>query len=127
MVGFTLAGARVASRSFGVFGAAFALSLVTAAILTSAQAQELRVGGCVGSWNSFNCVTRWGPADDPFIRSVPQPTDPAAKAEVEAQDRRWASRCRPSIVQDRYGVARYTYAMPGCEFGVGDIGRGFTR
>jgi len=31
--------------------------------------------------------------------------------------RRREARCRPSVRQDNFGVARYVYAIPGCEFG----------
>jgi hypothetical protein len=86
---------------------------------TAAHAQGIRAGGCVGSWNSFSCVTRWGPAGDPFVRLVPQPLDAAERDRAMQRDRRWVDRCRPVIRQDRYGVARYHYSMPGCEFGIG--------
>jgi hypothetical protein len=35
-------------------------------------------------------------------------------------DHKWEERCRPTIAQDRYGVPRYQYAAPGCEFGIID-------
>lgn len=94
--------------------------MIAAATPTAAQPQGLRTTGCVGSWRSFSCVTRWGRAGDPFVRLVPQPVDAAEQARAVERDRRWVSRCRPVITQDRYGVARYHYAMPGCEFGIGE-------
>ena len=101
-------------------GAAFALSvLVSAAAPSQARAQELESGGCVGGVYAYNCVNRWGPAGDPFIRIVPPPADAAERAIANERERRWADRCRPVIKQDRYGVGRYHYAMPGCEFGIG--------
>jgi len=78
-------------------------------------------GGCVGGRGSFNCVTRWAPAGDPFVREVPQPVDEAARARARERERRWVDRCHPVIEPDRYGVPRYHYAMPGCEFGVGEF------
>jgi hypothetical protein len=27
------------------------------------------------------------------------------------------ARCRPTFRQDKYGMPRYVYAAPGCEFG----------
>jgi hypothetical protein len=54
------------------------------------------------------------------VREVPQPRDAAGRALARQLDRRWVERCRPIIEQDRYGVPRYHYAMPGCEFGVGE-------
>ncbi len=74
------------------------------------------IGGCVGG----NCTALWGPAGDPYFRHVPRSSDPAERARARERGRRWADRCRPSIKQDRYGVPRYSYAMPGCEFGVGE-------
>lgn len=90
-------------------------------IVAPAHAQEIKTGGCIGGWHAFNCVTLWAPAGDPFIRKVPQPTDPAEQARAEERDRRWVQRCHPVIKQDRYGVPRYHYAMPGCEFGDGEF------
>lgn len=78
-------------------------------------------GGCVGSRGSFNCVTRWAPAGDPYLRDVPQPGNEAARALAKQRDQRWVDRCRPTIEQDRYGVPRYRYATPGCEFGLGEF------
>jgi len=101
-------------------GAALALSVAMWAAAGSAQAQELRVGGCVGGWFNFNCVTRWSEPGDPYVRDVPKPSSPEGKTRAMERDKRWANRCRPTITQDRYGVARYHYALPGCEFGIGD-------
>jgi len=33
------------------------------------------------------------------------------------RDVAWMESCRPSLVTDRYGMARYVYAKPGCETG----------
>jgi len=101
--------------------AACALSLTaSAATMNSADAQEIEIGGCVASWGGANCLDYWGPPSDPFIRLAPQPTTPEAQALAKRLDRRWVARCRPSIRQDQYGVARYHYAMPGCDFGFGE-------
>lgn len=107
------------SRSAALIGGAFALGAM-AFTFTSARAQEIESGGCIGSWYTFNCTSRWAPAGDPFIRQVPPPGDAAERARANARDRRWVDRCRPMITPDRYGVARYHYALPGCEFGVGE-------
>lgn len=74
---------------------------------------------CIGTWRDYNCVSRWGPATDPYVRLVPQPLGEAEQARAIARDHRWLARCRPVIRHDIYGVARYLYAEPGCEFGVG--------
>jgi hypothetical protein len=96
-------------------GAIAALSAMT---FMPAQADKLIVGGCTGSWGSFNCVARIGVATDPYVRQVPQPETEAEKTRATARDHRWIDRCRPVITQDRLGVPRYHYSAPGCEFGV---------
>jgi hypothetical protein len=117
---FSRAGTGRFARSASWAGAAFALTIIASAACASAQAQEVMTGGCVGTWHSFNCATLWAPSRDPFIRHVPPPADAAALARARERDRRWVDRCRPILTQDRYGVLRYHYAMPGCEFGVGE-------
>ena len=99
-------------------GAAAALSaVILAMILSAAYADGMIVGGCVGS-GAINCVVRWGEAGDPYVRQVPAPIDEVEKQHAAERDKRWEERCRPVIAQDRYGVPRYQYAAPGCEFGV---------
>ena len=95
-------------------GAAAALSVMSFA---AAGADELNVWGCVGSWHSVNCVARSGFATDPYVRIVPAPSKDEQDQAAE-RDHRWEARCRPVIVQDRYGVPRYRYSAPGCEYGV---------
>jgi hypothetical protein len=107
--------ARVASWLAARLGVAATLSVMT---WTSVYADGRAVGGCVGSGASLNCVVRWDDAGDPFVRLVPQPTDEVEKTHAAERDRKWEERCRPLIAQDRYGVPRYQYAAPGCEFGV---------
>jgi len=93
---------------------AFAL---LAAPLTPAYAGGFEINSCFGSLRFFSCVTQWGPRDDPQLRHVPVPRDAQEEAEFVARDRKWVARCRPVITQDRYGVSRYHYASPHCEFG----------
>ncbi|MGH7246575.1 MAG: hypothetical protein ACREH9_00580 [Pseudomonadota bacterium] len=121
MFTFSRARAHETPRSAARIGAAIFLSYMTLGIVgASARAQEMSSGSCIGSLSSLDCATRWGWADDPFIRVVPPPVDEAARARASERKRRWAYRCRPSVKQDRYGVARYHYAEPGCEFGAGE-------
>ena len=102
-----------------MIGAAVAISVaVWCAGMTSATAQVVQSGGCIGTFFSINCTSRVGPAGDPYVRIVPPPLDADAAARALERERRWADRCRPTIVPDRYGVSRYRYAAPGCEFGV---------
>jgi hypothetical protein len=120
---FQVAFAKRPARAASAVGTALALAvLFWCAGLAAAQAQEvpmLESGGCVASESSINCVSRWAPAGNPYLRFVPQPLDEAAIARAKERDKRWAARCRPVIEHDRYGVSRYRYAQPGCEFGVG--------
>jgi hypothetical protein len=94
-----------------------AMIIVSAATLTAAQAEDVGVTSCVGGW-SYNCVSRWGPAGETFVRDMPEPIDAAEKARREAGDHKWLARCHPVIQHDRLGVSRYRYSAPGCEFGV---------
>jgi hypothetical protein len=101
-------------------------TVMTLMTWTPARAQDQRAAGgvsntsCVGGFTTFNCVTRWGPAGDPYVRVVPRPVDEAEKARLVARDRKWLERCSPIVERDRYGVGRLRYAAPGCEFGVAD-------
>jgi hypothetical protein len=90
---------------------------LSAPVSSSAYADGVAVGGCVGSRYSITCVTRWGAYGDPYVRLVPPQTE-AEKALSADRERKWQARCRPAVFQDAYGVARYEYAAPGCEFGV---------
>ncbi len=101
-------------------GAALALPLIALAAARPAEAAEVRVDGCVGTWHAVGCTSIWAPLGDTYIRKVPQPRDAAERAQANEEDQRWVARCRPTLRQDRYGVARYHYARPGCEFGVGE-------
>lgn len=113
----TLHCARV--NSAARYGAAAVLSLIIlGVILRAAYADGMVVGGCVGGPGAANCVVRWGEAGDPHIRLVPEPANDLEKKRAAERDHKWEERCRPTIAQDRYGVPRYQYTAPGCEFGV---------
>jgi len=109
----------VASRPGAHLAAACALSGAVAAIIFSAAyADGMAVGGCTGTGGSVSCVVRWGEAGDPYIRKVPEPTDELERKRAVERDKKWEQRCRPTIVQDHYGVPRYRYGAAGCEFGI---------
>jgi hypothetical protein len=108
--------ASFASQSAASVSAAIVLAL---AAFTSAYAGTVVDLSCVGPAKSFNCAAQWGTAGDPYVRQVPEALGEADKARLAARDHKWLARCRPAIERDRYGVARYYYAAPGCEFGVG--------
>jgi hypothetical protein len=77
----------------------------------------LGVGGCIGWWDTLNCVVRWGPIGDPYVSQVPEPASDAERGVATDRERRWEQHCRPQITLDRYGVPRYLYAAPGCDYG----------
>jgi hypothetical protein len=86
--------------------------------ITSAQAGRIRTTNCVGGWWwHTSCTTQWGEASDPYVRTLPAARSTAEDAELAERDRRWVGHCRPVLRQDRYGVERYQYAVPGCEYG----------
>ncbi len=104
-----------------IIGAAMIVTVMASiAAATSAHAGGISDTSCVGNWTNFNCVTRWGPPVDPYVRLVPQAVGATDQAPIIARERKWLARCRPVITHDPYGVARYRYAAPGCEFGVGE-------
>jgi hypothetical protein len=114
----TLRCARTILRSGAGLSAVAGLSaLLVPVASTVVRADGLAVGGCVGTRYSITCVSRWGGYSDPYIRLVPQRTE-AEKARSAEHDRKWHARCKPVAVEDLYGVQRYEYAAPGCEFGV---------
>jgi hypothetical protein len=101
--------------SLARLGAAIGLSATT---LTSAYAGAGMLS-CVGGPRSFNCAAQWGAAGDPHVRTVPRGLGEAEKVQAATRERRWLIHCQPVIERDAYGVARYQYAAPGCEYGVG--------
>jgi hypothetical protein len=97
---------------------ALALALLGASVIfASAYAGGIEITNCFGAFRTFSCITQWGARYDPRLRHVPGPRDAQEEAELIARDRKWVARCRPVIRQDQYGVSRYHYAAPGCEFG----------
>jgi hypothetical protein len=103
---------RLASRILAGGVMVLALSGVP---FESAKAGGGSVGGaCVGSGRGFACGGQWVFDDGPREPARRTPEEEAAAAERE---RKWTAHCRPVIKQDDYGVPRYQYAAPGCEFG----------
>lgn len=68
----------------------------------------------------YTCTTIEGFAGDPYIRTVPERLGEAERARATEREGKWVARCRPLIKHDAYGVARYSYTAPGCEFGIVD-------
>jgi hypothetical protein len=95
-----------------------------AAVLSSGQ--PVQAGGAAGGFTSYCvysngyeiCGERRGDANGGIPRIIEVPAPQGERAiEADARERKWLARCRPVIKQDRYGVGRYAYARPGCEFG----------
>jgi hypothetical protein len=73
---------------------------------------------CVRSHGMLNCAAQWGEGGGfPRVIALDTDRDERAAAAGAERDRQWAARCKPRLRTDRYGVGRYTYAAPGCEFG----------
>jgi len=67
--------------------------------------------------NSDSCVEIRHELTNPYVIHVqPQQSAEDARA-VNERERLWRARCRPVAKQDAYGVSRYAYAAPGCEYG----------
>ncbi len=105
-----------ASWSAALIGASISLSLLTLSPAYAGTAVDL---SCVGVPSSFNCAAQWGTGGDPYLRIVPEALGEPERAQIAARDRKWLARCHPVVEHDRYGVSRYRYSAPGCEFGIG--------
>jgi hypothetical protein len=91
-----------------------ALFLLFLTLVAPAQA-ETRRGYSVCSVDPlgllFSCTFRETYEDQPRGLS------PEEAQDRSQEDRAWRAYCRPRIEQDKFGVRRYVYAKPGCEFG----------
>ena len=109
------------SRRFSPAAWLAALALLALSMMSApARSAPDRVytSNCYGTRNMVSCVhaRRRGPFN-PHVISVAGPQTPEEREAAEARDRRWVERCQPMIRQDRYGMPRYSYGAPGCEFG----------
>jgi hypothetical protein len=95
-------------------GAGAALLLLTGAM--PARAGASFSGSCAGTGSGVACAgaLHYGVVNTYVTRLRSGPPD---EQEIEARERAWSERCRPSLVYDRYGVGRYVYAANGCELG----------
>jgi hypothetical protein len=97
-----------------LLGGVAALALWSAPV-TFDRAEAGGAGGavsCVGSPGAVSCAGRFEWTGDGRRRPTEQ-----EEAESAERHRKWVARCRPVIKQDQFGVGRYVYAAPGCEFG----------
>jgi hypothetical protein len=116
---FSCARAVQDAKSAARFCAAVALSAMAMVVICSAAyADGVAAGGCIGNRETLNCTARWGEAGNPYIRIVPAPVDQEERDRAAEREHKWEQRCKPAVAQDRYGVARYRYSAPGCDFGI---------
>jgi len=73
--------------------------------------------GSIGGYGNGGCVGPRRELVNPYVIPVPKPKTEKEVAEAAERDRLWVARCKPVIRQDQYGVRRYHYAAPGCEYG----------
>ena len=109
---------RLTTASLAGLGALAALMLTVT--VAPAQTDGVRNTNCVGGgwWFSFSCVTvRRKGVVNPHVIHIPGPISEQQNVEFQQRDKLWQARCRPVVKQDDYGVPRYVYAAPGCEFG----------
>jgi hypothetical protein len=90
----------------------FVVGLATLMWLKPAQADGIRTTTCVRSAGVSSCTTIWR-TGGPVLWTPRAEQEAAESAERE---RLWLARCRPVAEPDQYGVKRYRYAAPGCEF-----------
>lgn len=97
-----------------VFGM-FAFTMLLATPISAKAGNGVVTTNCLGGLGSTSCVLQWqlSRTGRPGIHTL-SAQDTSESAERE---RLWVNRCRPVVKQDRYGVSRYRYAAPGCEFG----------
>jgi len=97
-----------------LLGGVAALALWGApATFERAQAGGAGAVSCVGSAGAISCAGRWEWTGEGRRRQLTEQEE----AESAERHRKWVARCRPVIKQDQFGVGRYFYAAPGCEYG----------
>ena len=104
----------------------FASALAGLIAIESASAQEMQpprytdtaTSSCVYSFGATSCVQqyRYGDSGSNGFQAVRAPSE-SDMAEAREREQQWVSRCRPQVRHDAFGVGRYVYAAPGCEYG----------
>jgi hypothetical protein len=117
------------SRQSFKFAAWFAALIVLALSMSQSPAQPIPASqhepdqgvettNCFGTRHAEACTTAFRTRRiNPHIIAVPQPGSDDDRATAAARDQRWVERCRPVVRQDQFGVPRYHYSAPGCEYG----------
>lgn len=83
-----------------------------AAEATAQTVVHTRTQRTPAGWSSTTVVGR--PYQQPDARIINLREEGGVSR--EARDA-WVARCQPTLVRDRYGVGRWTYAEKGCEYG----------
>lgn len=116
--------ARFGSRRAIVLMLVFTAFEIGGLLLTwsafAGSAYGTRNTSCVGGYSSVACSTNWRYHDDFGVASARIAPDPHEEAAALERDRKWLARCKPVARHDQFGVARYVYAAPGCEYGRAD-------
>ncbi len=73
-------------------------------------------GGANTSYGADTCIEVRHELTNPYVIQVAPQTEADYRAAAE-HDRLWTAHCKPVVKQDRYGVDRYVYAAPGCDYG----------
>ena len=107
------------NRSALAFAGFFALaSFALSSAPSAAEPGRVITDNCTFTRGSQSCVTIFHKLNPtPHIVQVRQPISDQESAEHQARDKRWQDRCKPATKQDHFGVERYVYTAPGCEFG----------
>jgi hypothetical protein len=99
--------------SLGILG-----SLLLVLEPSSARAGGVVSTNCVFGFGSAACVRIWRKGvSNPHVIDVAGASSHDEKVESAERERLWVARCQPEVQQDNYGVSRYKYKEPGCEFG----------
>lgn len=110
---------RIASRAWATAFAALALITMTSgAFAQGPRVTDTITSSCVFAYGTASCVRQFR-YNDPGNSGIKQYAEPSAEdaADARERERAWEARCRPALRQDVYGVSRYVYAAPGCEYG----------
>lgn len=84
--------------------------LLTIAMVLCMRAEKAHSAGllCYGGNSSVACTLSDAPPEQLSVKW----------REISPEQRKaWQDRCKPTTHVDRYGVERYRYAQPGCEYG----------
>jgi hypothetical protein len=90
-------------------------------VLFSASPKQAAAGdsiSCIQSGGAVTCVANFDyPNSVAKILHIEARDESSDKTDRAARDSKWIARCRPVLRPDKYGVRRYHYSAPGCEFG----------